>query len=117
MSERRVILRRMHILLVQWDPDAAARRAESLRAHGHVVDVETVDGAGAYRKVRKGKPDVVVLDLAVRPSHSWQTARPLATTSGPRLVFVDGTDEARAKAGQHAPNATFVSGADLLDSL
>lgn len=107
----------MNILLVQWDADAAARRAQRLRAHGHVVDVESADGARAYRTARAAKPDAVVLDLAVRPSHSWQTARPLATRTGPKLIFVDGTAQAREKAREQAPDAIFVSDVDLLDAL
>jgi len=72
----------MRVLLVGWDPAAATERAAALRGAGHEVTVESSDGAAAYRIARQQHPDVVVLDLAVRPSHSWQTARPLASTRG-----------------------------------
>ena len=97
----------MRILLVEWDRSNADRRMAELRARGHTVDVEASDGQNAYRLARTLKPDVVVLDLAVKPSHSWQTARPLATRSGPRLIFVDGDAAAQAKAHQQAPTALF----------
>ena len=107
----------MRILLVQWDAAAGADRAEVLRSVGHEVTVESSDGAAAYRIARQQRPDAVVLDLALRPSHSWQTARPLASDRKLRLIFVDGTPEARERAKLHAPDATFTTTDGLLDTL
>lgn len=102
---------------MQWDATAAAERAGVLRGAGHEVTVESHDGAAAYRIARRERPDAVVLDLAERPSHSWQTARPLASGRGPRLIFVDGSDQARERARQQAPAATFTTTQDLLAAL
>ena len=106
----------MKVLLVQWDETAAAKRAERLRGRGLEVTLECRDGAEAYRKARQGRPDVVVLDLDHKPSHSWQTARPLTKSAGaPRLVFVGGDADTRSRAAQHVPAATFVD-PDQLES-
>ena len=106
------------MLLVQWDEVAAFERAAQLRAAGIDVEVECHDGADAYRKARQGKPDVIVLDLDHRPSHSWQTARPLAKSkSPPRLMFVGGDAAAKARAAKEAPAAAFVDAKRLTDEL
>jgi DNA-binding response OmpR family regulator len=104
----------MKVLLVQWDVTAAKQRAERLRAAGHEVLCESEDGAEAYRKARHERPDVVVLDLAHKPSHSWQTARPLAKgKTPPALIFVAGNQAAKNRAAKEAPSARFVSDTGL----
>jgi AmiR/NasT family two-component response regulator len=104
----------LKVLLVQWDEVSAAQRAAEIAAEGHQVMTESRDGAEAYRKARLERPDVVVLDLDHKASHSWQTARPLAKAkTSPTLVFVGGDEAARARAAREAPAATFVDPAAL----
>jgi DNA-binding response OmpR family regulator len=106
------------ILLVQWDEEAANRRAVQLRDAGFEVLCETEDGANAYRTARREQPDAVVLDLDQKPSHSCQTARPLAKPSSPpRIIFVGGDESARSRAAQLAPAATFVDPDELKSAL
>lgn len=103
---------------MQWDEAAASERAASLRASGHEVALECHDGAEAYRKARQDPPDVVVLDLDHKASHSWQTARPLAKAKlATRLIFLGGDQAARARAAKEAPKATFVAAEDLEEAL
>jgi DNA-binding response OmpR family regulator len=101
------------VLLVEWDRHAADERAARLQEAGHQVLVESDDGGRAYRTARAEKPAAVVLDLRVRPSHSLQTARPLASASGPQLIFVDGTDHDRDRAAELA-SAAIVTTSDRL---
>jgi AmiR/NasT family two-component response regulator len=106
------------ILLVQWNEAAAASRAERLRGAGFEVLCESQDGANAYRTARRDQPEVVVLDLDEKPSHSWQTARPLAKLANPpRLVFVGGTEDARQRAADQAPGAAFIADDELEQAL
>lgn len=108
----------MKILLVQWDEDAAASRAERLRSAGFEVLCESKDGAEAYRTARRDQPEVVVLDLDHKPSHSWQTARPLADLANPPgIVFVGGTNDARQRAAKQAPGAMFIADDELEQAL
>lgn len=107
----------MNLLLVEWDAESAAVRAAELREGGHTVAIESLDGAHAAATVRQECPDAVILTLATRPSHSWQTARPLAGKLGNRLVFVDGDEASCARAATLAPRATFATAETLLDVL
>ncbi|MGB3327310.1 MAG: hypothetical protein WBA46_00065 [Thermomicrobiales bacterium] len=107
----------MNLLLVEWDPESADVRAAELREGGHTVVIESHDGARAAALVRQQFPDAVILTLATRPSHSWQTARPIAARLGSRLVFVDGDEASTARAATFAPHATFATAETLLDVL
>ena len=107
----------MNILLVEWDSESADVRADELREAGHSVITECHDGAAATASVRLHRPDAVIIALATRPSHSWQTARPLAGRLGARLIFVDGDYTTRDRAAGIAPHATFATADTLLDVL
>ncbi|MGC4105263.1 MAG: hypothetical protein QM753_02760 [Thermomicrobiales bacterium] len=107
----------MKLLLIEWDAESAAIRADELREAGHAVTIESHDGAQATATVRTQPQDAVILSLATRPSHSWQTARPLAGKLGSRLVFVDGDPAACDRAASIAPHATFATADSLLDVL
>ncbi len=108
----------MKVLLVQWNAQAAAERAERLEQAGHVVTCETKDGREAYRKAQRDEPDVVVLDLAAKAAHSRHTASAISELSQPpRIVFVDGIDDARERAAREVPLADFVADDELEDAL
>lgn len=98
-------------------PCGRHRAGRSAARRGARGDGQSSDGAAACRIVRQQHPDVVVLDLAVRPSRSVQTARPLASARGPRLIVVGGTDQVRELARQQAPGATLTMTGELLAAL
>ena len=108
----------MKVLLVQWNAEAAAERAERLEQAGHVVTCETKDGREAYRKARQDDPEVVVLDLDQKAAHSRHTAAALAELSEPpRIVFVGGIEDARERAAREVPSAEFVADDELEEAL
>lgn len=93
----------MRLLLVCFDPVRAEARAAALTGLHHGVDVETEDGERAYRAARQGRPDAVVVDLGVRPSHGHALLAPLASQRADadpqRLVALDAPDpDARVEA-------------------
>lgn len=69
---------------------------------------ETQDGARACRRIREIKPDKIIFDLGVRPSHSLATAEAIGKTNSV-IIFVDGTTENISKAKKIFPNASFVT--------
>lgn len=60
------------ILVIDRDEGPAGTLAEVLRAAGHAVDV-VPDTASAYAYVRRGLPDLVVLDLMAGPGEEGGT--------------------------------------------
>jgi DNA-binding response OmpR family regulator len=108
------------LFLFQWDPEQAAARAGALRAAGWNVEVESADGARGVRRVLDVKPDLIVLDLAVRPSHSRESALAIRRYRACRhtpVIFVDGrgSDVARLRAALR--NAVFTTSELLLERI
>src|SRR3954451_23598817 len=61
--------------VVAWDEDAAIEIAGRLSDAGWVVALEHADGLKAWKRIKEGRPDVVVVDMARRPSHSRELLR------------------------------------------
>lgn len=104
------------LFLFQWDNASAQLRAKELRAAGWAVTVESEDGARGGNKVKANPPDVVVMDLARRPSHSRETAEGLRWLKATRhipIVFVDGAEEALAKVKAKVPDAIYTTSVEL----
>lgn len=105
-----------NLFLFQWDSVSARLRVKELRAAGWKVTVESEDGARGGNKVKVNPPDVVVMDLARRPSHSRETAEGLRWLKATRhipIVFVDGAEEALAKTKAKVPDAIYTISAEL----
>jgi CheY-like chemotaxis protein len=61
--------------VVSWDEDDAIHLASVLSEGGWLVALEHADGGKAWKRIKEGKPDVVVLDMRRRPSHSRELLR------------------------------------------
>ena len=58
---------RMNLLLIEWDAESAAVRADDLRKVGHDVSTECRDGAQAAATIRQACPDAVTLSWRPGP--------------------------------------------------
>ncbi len=108
------------VYLFSWDRQAAESRTAALSASGFSVRTECEDGARGYGDIQREPPDVVVFDLARRPSHSRETARALHDAGRTRrlpLIFVDGDPAERDRVAAAVPNATFTSSDRLVPTL
>lgn len=108
------------LFLFQWDKTSAQQRAKLLRAEGWTVSVESEDGARGGDKVLQQPPDMVVFDLAKRPSHSRETAGGIRGYKAGRtipMVFVDGTEEDIAKTKAKVSPAAFTTSEKLVGVL
>lgn len=108
------------VFLIQWDTASAAVRAAQLRAAGWEVETESEDGGRAYAGVRVNLPDVVVVDLARKPSHGRITAAALRGAKQFRelaIIFVDGEGEQLAKTRTAIPDGVFVRSEALIQLL
>jgi len=108
------------LFLFEWNEDAAEVRAALLRADGWEVETESADGARGVKRIAEWGPDVVVLDLFLKASHSQESAAALRSRSITRdipIVFVDGLPGVVAKALARVKGATAVSSFDLSSAL
>lgn len=104
------------LFLFEWNKQAAEARARELREAGWDVSVESEDGARGGKAVLANPPDVLVLDLARRPSHSRETAHALRSYKAGRnipIVFVDADDENLKKTRPKVPDALFTTSGRL----
>ena len=104
------------LFLFQWHAESAQQRVEELREGGWEVRVESEDGASGGKAVIESPPDVLVFDLARRPSHSRETAEAIQWRKATRdvpIVFVDGTEEAIAKTKAKVKDAIYTTSAAL----
>ena len=60
---------------MSWDEDDAIHLASLLSDAGWIVALEHADGNRAWKRIKEGKPDVVVVDMGRRPSHSRELLR------------------------------------------
>ena len=109
------------LFLFQWDEASAQQRAKELRAaRWEVVGVESSDGARGGKAALDLQPDVIIFDLAKRPSHSYATAEGIRGYKAGRalkMVFVDGTDEVLAKTKARVKDGVYTTSAELLKAL
>lgn len=81
--------------VVSWDEDEAIDLAARLSDAGWVVALEHADGLRAWKRIKEGRPDVVVVDMTRRPSHSRELLRSMLQrkhTSGIPVVKVGGDE-------------------------
>jgi CheY-like chemotaxis protein len=81
--------------VVSWDEDDAIDLASTLSEAGWLVALEHTDGNRAWKRIKDGKPDVVVLDMRQRPSHSRELLRVMGNrkyTSAIPVVQIEGDD-------------------------
>jgi response regulator RpfG family c-di-GMP phosphodiesterase len=107
------------LFLFQWD-DKAEARAQALRAAGWTVEVESSDGARGCRAILNNPPDMILLDLARRPSHSRATAEAIHRFKASRripMLFIDGTELEVAKVKAAVLNPLFTPSELLLHRL
>jgi hypothetical protein len=84
------------LFLFHWEKEGAKARAAELAADGWEVEMEFEEGSRGSKNLKAFAPDVVVFDLAKRPSHSRECGRALRNAKAFRktpFIFVDGTEE------------------------
>jgi AmiR/NasT family two-component response regulator len=108
------------LFLFQWDKESAMTRAAELAADGWLVEKEFEEGSRGCRNLKSFSPDVVVLDLAKKASHSREVGRALCQAKsfrGTPFIFVDGTDQDISKAKEKVPAAIFTTSHGLTKTL
>ena len=111
---------RLKVYLVQWDDEATIARSARLAGEGWQIFTGNKDDEDAYQRIRTIKPDLVVFDLAVKPSHSLQVAEALRKCRSLEVlpfVFVDGDARSLHNARLRIVNAEFTTSKNLVKEL
>jgi DNA-binding NarL/FixJ family response regulator len=74
--------------IAAWDEDVAIALAGSLSDAGWLVAIEHLDALVAWRRISQATPDVVVVDLRIRPGHGHELLRMLAARKTTRHLPV-----------------------------
>src|SRR5262249_35490942 len=110
----------LRVYLVQWDEQAALVRSARLAKQGWTIFTESKDGNDAYEQIRRLRPDVVIFDLATKPSHSVQVAdalRKSRSLDSIPFIFVDGDARTLHAASERIANARFTTSEKLVPAV
>jgi CheY-like chemotaxis protein len=104
------------IFIIHWDAAEAERYAETYVREGYKVLVESKDGAAAFQRIAKARPNAVVLYHTRLPSHSLETAKALQAanqTKGIPLFIIGGSGDAIEKTKLAVPDAEYFISHDV----
>lgn len=87
----------MQLFVIDWSKEATTPLIDFCKKSAHkVLGTEMKDGGEAYRKTGQCKPDAIVVNYAVKPSHGRITAteirRRKATADTP-IYFIGGSED------------------------
>jgi len=100
------------VRLIHWNDDAAAVRANELRAAGFSPQFQSLAGTAPMRKIVTDPPDAYVIDLSRLFSHGSEVGKALRTRLATRnvpLIFVEGDPEKLARLKSALPDATYTT--------
>jgi CheY-like chemotaxis protein len=110
--------RMSRLRLFHWKAAQAAPLIAALKAAGHSVEYR--EEAASYRDARDSPPDMIVIDLSLRPSHGREVAIVLRAHKATRhvpIVFVGGDPEKVEVVRRFLPDATYTSPNRLIATL
>lgn len=113
-------MKTLRIFLFEWDKQSAHTTIQQLQMNGYVVHVESENGARGSKRVITDKPDVILFDLAHKPSHSYETAEALRWRKDCKhipMIFLNGTNAIKEKTQKKVADAVFITTDQILDTL
>jgi DNA-binding response OmpR family regulator len=91
----------MRLFIIDWSNEASTPLLDLCKGSAHTIaGHELKDGAEAYRKTAQCKPDAIVVNYAVKPSHGRVTAEQIykrKVTSEIPIYFIDGAEDDNEK--------------------
>ena len=101
---------------LQFDDKLARKRVDQLRSLGISVELETKDGAAAYRRIKASLPALVIADPTTRAAHVRETVKALKTTKKTReieIVFISDDREILEVLRTLFPGESYLRNAEL----
>ena len=91
----------MKLFVIDWSKDNTTPLIEMCKASSHkVVGTELHDGGTAYKNTALTKPDAIVINYSVKPSHGRATAQQIRkrkSTSTIPVYFLNGDEDDNEK--------------------
>ncbi|MES2486481.1 MAG: hypothetical protein V4581_11125 [Bacteroidota bacterium] len=91
----------MKLFVIDWSKESSTPLLDFCSSSGHeLVGLEMEDGTEAYRKTGLVKPDAIVVNYAVKPSHGRMTADSIhkrKSTSQIPIYFINGEEDENEK--------------------
>jgi CheY-like chemotaxis protein len=100
------------VLVIHWNADEAAGRAERLRREGFEAQPFSGPGGDAFRALADNPPDSILIDLARLPSQGNAVGiafRQRKSTRAVPLLFIEGDPEKTARTRALLPDAVFTT--------
>ena len=95
------IYTKMKLFVIDWSKESSTPLLDFCSNCGHeVVGRETEDGAEAYRKTGLLKPDAIVVNYAIKPSHGRMAADSIHKRKGTSQIpiyFINGEEDENEK--------------------
>lgn len=87
----------MQLFIIDWSKEKLTPLIELCKNTTHkIVGIELCDGGEAYRKTAAIKPDAILINYAVKPSHGRSTAQEIRrrkSTANIPIYFIDGEED------------------------
>ena len=110
----------MKLFIIDWSKEATTPLIEYCRKTSHkIVGIQMADGGIAYKDTALCKPDAVVINYAVKPSHGRETAQQIRkrkSTSAIPIYFINGDEDDNEKAENIGICLSEEEFKDLLDT-
>jgi len=108
------------VFLVHWKSSEVGKYSKGLRKDGWLVEAESRNVMRAFERIKRNKPNAVVIDLNHRPERGREmgfTLHSIKVTNDVPVVFVDGHEEVKKKAIKSVPKAVFSTSEELNKTL
>ncbi len=108
------------VFLVHWKSSETYKYAKDLKNEGWVVDTESQNVMRAFERIKRNKPDAVVINLNRSPKLGREvgfTLKAIKMTTHLPVVFVGGHITAQKNTRKMVPNAIFSTKKELYKTL
>ena len=108
------------VFLVHWKSSETSEYKKELKREGWVVDAESQNVMRAFERIKRNKPDAVVINLNRSPHRGREvgfTLKAIKMTNRLPVVFIGGHLEDKKQARKEVPKAVITTRKKLNETL
>ncbi|OIQ16220.1 MAG: hypothetical protein BM557_10135 [Flavobacterium sp. MedPE-SWcel] len=91
----------MNLFIIDWSKEASTPLIDYCKTTSHrIVGTQMVDGTITYKNTTRNKPDAIVINYAVKPSHGRSAAQEMRKrkkTATTPIYFINGDEDDNEK--------------------